>query len=232
MKTGIYKITSPSGKIYIGQSIDIEVRFKTYNKVNCKTQRRLYNSFIKYGVEKHFFEIIELCKSNDLNRKERYYQDLYNVIDRNKGLNCLLQETNEKEREFSKETKIRLSKSKTGKNNSFYGKKHSIESINKIKTAKSNLSLNARLNISNAQKGKKASETTKLKMSKARKGVPQSEIHILKKALSKSKVILNIKTGVFYKGVKEASVALNINISTLYGYLNGGNPNKTDLQYV
>jgi predicted GIY-YIG superfamily endonuclease len=27
-KTGIYKITSPSGKIYIGQSIDIEKRWE------------------------------------------------------------------------------------------------------------------------------------------------------------------------------------------------------------
>ena len=27
---GIYKITSPSGKVYIGQSIDIERRWKKY----------------------------------------------------------------------------------------------------------------------------------------------------------------------------------------------------------
>ncbi len=33
---GIYKITSPSGKVYIGQSVDIEKRFKTYLRCSCK----------------------------------------------------------------------------------------------------------------------------------------------------------------------------------------------------
>lgn len=38
---GIYKITSPSGKIYIGQSIDIKRRWLDYKtRVNC-TQRAL-----------------------------------------------------------------------------------------------------------------------------------------------------------------------------------------------
>ena len=33
---GIYKITNPSGKIYIGQSINIENRKKIYSKSICK----------------------------------------------------------------------------------------------------------------------------------------------------------------------------------------------------
>jgi len=31
---GIYKITSPTGKIYVGQSCNIERRFNTYNSKN------------------------------------------------------------------------------------------------------------------------------------------------------------------------------------------------------
>ena len=50
---GIYKITSPTNKIYIGQSINIEKRFLNYNSINCKKQIRLYNSFKKYGFDKH-----------------------------------------------------------------------------------------------------------------------------------------------------------------------------------
>ena len=39
---GIYKITSPSGKIYIGQSIDIQKRFKHYKQLhNCKNPEKL-----------------------------------------------------------------------------------------------------------------------------------------------------------------------------------------------
>ena len=30
MKTGIYKITNPNGKVYIGQSIDIDKRWNKY----------------------------------------------------------------------------------------------------------------------------------------------------------------------------------------------------------
>ena len=37
---GIYKITSPTKRIYIGQSINIEKRFKSYEKLNCKSSDR------------------------------------------------------------------------------------------------------------------------------------------------------------------------------------------------
>ena len=47
MKIGIYKITSPSNKIYIGKSNNINRRFKEYIKLRCKQQPKLYNSFKK-----------------------------------------------------------------------------------------------------------------------------------------------------------------------------------------
>jgi len=59
---GIYKITSPSGKVYIGQSIDIELRFKQYSNIlKSIGQRKLYYSFKKYGINSHKFEILETC---------------------------------------------------------------------------------------------------------------------------------------------------------------------------
>lgn len=61
---GIYKITSPSGRIYIGSSIDLAQRFNTYKLLKCKRQPKLYNSFIKYGVDVHTFEVVEFI-SND-----------------------------------------------------------------------------------------------------------------------------------------------------------------------
>lgn len=50
---GIYKITSPSGKIYIGQSRDLDKRLKSYKCGSSKTkgQPKLYNSFEKYGID-------------------------------------------------------------------------------------------------------------------------------------------------------------------------------------
>lgn len=59
MKTGIYKITNPKGRIYIGQSKNIDERIARYKKLQCcKHQLFLYRSFLKYGVDNHSFEII------------------------------------------------------------------------------------------------------------------------------------------------------------------------------
>lgn len=93
---GIYKITSPTNRVYIGQSVNIEKRWKDYNLLkNCKPQIKLYRSLIKYGIINHKFEIIEECSIEQLNERERYWQDYYNVLGL-MGLNCILQKTGDK----------------------------------------------------------------------------------------------------------------------------------------
>lgn len=91
---GIYKVTNPKGKIYIGQSLDIFKRFKTYKGLHCPNQIKLRNSLAKYGVASHTFDVLEECAAEELNRKERYWQDYYNVL--NNGLNCILTNTGSK----------------------------------------------------------------------------------------------------------------------------------------
>lgn len=101
---GIYKITSPSGRIYVGQSVDTVRRFKEYrNLEQIKSQSRLHGSFIKYGVSKHIFEVIEKCRVEELNERERYWQDYYNVL--GEGLNCKLTEAQDKSGKLSDNTK-------------------------------------------------------------------------------------------------------------------------------
>lgn len=85
MKSGIYKITSPTNKVYIGQSLNIEKRFKQYQKLNCKGQTKLYNSFLKHKIKNHTFEIIEYTQ--DLDNKEQLYKQQY--IDKIGWENCL-----------------------------------------------------------------------------------------------------------------------------------------------
>jgi group I intron endonuclease len=107
---GIYKITSPNNKVYIGQSINIEKRWNDYLKLRfCKGQPKLYYSFKKYGSKNHKFEIIEKCHFEELNIKERYWQDFYNVL--KEGLNCVLTCTNELPMKTSMETRIKKSNS-------------------------------------------------------------------------------------------------------------------------
>ena len=156
---GIYKIINPKGKIYIGQSINIKQRFDRYKNITKKDkQHKLYNSFLKYGVINHKFEIIEECKFEDLNIRERYWQDYYNVLE--EGLNCVLTNANELPKKMSEETKRRISEATKGLKDSEETRLKKSTS----KKGKPNLKLRkprkegSGENISNGRKGKKANK--------------------------------------------------------------------------
>lgn len=55
----IYKITSPSGRVYIGVSSDYKKRLKAYKSKNCKSQYGILHSLQKYGFSSHSVDIIE-----------------------------------------------------------------------------------------------------------------------------------------------------------------------------
>jgi group I intron endonuclease len=113
---GIYKIISPSNKIYIGQSTNIEERFNTYKYLpKIKSQTKLYNSIKKYGCDSHIFEIIEICDIDKLNERERYYQDFYDVLNPEIGLNCRLTNSTGKVGKLSEETKEKIRQHNLGK---------------------------------------------------------------------------------------------------------------------
>lgn len=70
---GIYKITNPKGKVYIGQSIDIISRWEKGHKYNVGSGSKLKNSLLKYGYDNHVFEIIEECNIDILTERESYW---------------------------------------------------------------------------------------------------------------------------------------------------------------
>jgi len=107
---GIYKITNPKSKIYIGQSTNVHERWLSYMRLNCKPQPKLYKSFKKYGCSSHIFEIIEECEFDLLNERERYWQDHYDVLNRKEGLNCILTKTEVKKPIVSDHTKNKIKK--------------------------------------------------------------------------------------------------------------------------
>ena len=110
---GIYKITSPSGRVYIGQSINIERRFRYYKSIACKEQIKIYNSLLKYGVDAHIFEVLELCETEELNNRERHYQDLYDSVAN--GLNLLYVKSEHFNGGHSEESKKKISDSLKGR---------------------------------------------------------------------------------------------------------------------
>lgn len=117
---GIYKITSPIGKVYIGQSTDIFRRFYQYKKlINCTEQHKLYNSFLKYGVDNHVFEILCTCSEKELNDMEIYYGDLFNATSE-KGLN--IRNCGGSNGRHNPETIKKLSELRKGYKHPLYGK--------------------------------------------------------------------------------------------------------------
>jgi group I intron endonuclease len=164
MSIGIYKITSPIGKVYIGQSVNIEKRWKTYywqfKTKRLKNQIKIYLSFKKYGYENHIFEIIEeMIDSTRLERlyKEEHYKILYNSV--KGGLNCKYKDSGV---EMTDEIKLKIGLGNKGKTTSDYNK------TNMSKFQKGNKNM----------LGKKHSEETKKKMSEKHKGKILTQEHI------------------------------------------------------
>lgn len=110
---GIYKIVSPTGKIYIGQSIDIERRRLHYKRGCYSTQRRIYNSITRHGFNRHTFTVVEECSLEDLNSRERYWQEYYEVLGQ-EGLNCKLTGIADRKGSHSEATKKKMSEAKIG----------------------------------------------------------------------------------------------------------------------
>ena len=135
---GIYSITSPSGKIYIGQSTDIDKRFIRYKNLDCKLQKKIYHSLLKYGFDSHKFEVIVSGDFNQqlLNELEIHYIRLYNSF--SNGLNLTAGGLGSRGRIVSEHTRKKISDSNKGKPSPNKGKSPSEETRRKISEKKKN----------------------------------------------------------------------------------------------
>lgn len=138
----IYKHTSPVGKSYIGQTINIEKRWKPMKYMECK---KFFYAIVCYGWNNFTHEILCECNSQKkADEAEVYYIKKYNSID--DGYNSIsggqanhsgtnnpfygkhhTEESkekirqNRKRREFTPEEKAKLKERMTGENNPMYG---------------------------------------------------------------------------------------------------------------
>ena len=67
---GIYKITNPEGKSYIGLSKNIQKRWKSHKNLQFKGNIKLRESLTKYGGDSHQFEVIEEIDIFNLGRSQ------------------------------------------------------------------------------------------------------------------------------------------------------------------
>lgn len=256
-KIGIYKIKSPSGKVYIGSSKDIEARWKAYKSLKCKSQVKLHRSFLKHGVDSHDFSVVIECEENELYQYERLYGEYYNCLGLN-GLNLLLPKYNDIKQSFSIEAIEKMKINHPSKKNENWlinvrarlanqakdqdiiekiraknkGSKRPETSIKNIKAWDSLTDIERESRVNN-MRGKKHSEEYKKAMSKRLKGVRLSEGHKLKLSQNSGtkKAVIDILSGVIYSSVISAAKAIEMNHTTLNSKLKGRRKNNTNLKY-
>lgn len=134
----IYKITSPTGRVYIGVTGDPKRRQRDYSKLKMNNQTALNRSVKKYGWDSHTFEIIDTFISDEhyaLGKEIFWIRSWMSNVGKfpeQRGLNMtdggrghlgkpMSEETKEKLRQanlgkkYSDETKKKLSEMRKGK---------------------------------------------------------------------------------------------------------------------
>lgn len=238
-KVGIYKITSPSGKVYIGQSRNIGKRVAAYKRGEYNKQPKLYNSMNKYGYANHSIEVICFAEICDLNKLEVYYISLHDSVI--KGLNSTT--GGDAKYSLSEESKQKIGRAHKGKKLSDThkenlrlintGKKYSPETKakNSLRLLGNSHSLgyihtqDTRQKMSLAKTGIIFSETSRKKISQKMKG-NKNGIN------SRRKEIIDTSSGIIYRSITEAAEQLGYKPKSLNNMLTGFRKNKTNLQYV
>ncbi len=129
----IYKLTSPKGKCYIGQTRkDPNKRWNNYKALCCRNQPKLFNALKKYGPENFVYEVIDHCDNQqNLDEKEKYYIQRLDAI--KNGYNQQLGGYSQK---FTPEIckKISATKKRRNKNriHNWTGKHHTKETKKKL----------------------------------------------------------------------------------------------------
>ena len=164
----VYKHTSPSEKVYIGITSQ-KPEYRWDNGNGYKQNIYFYNAIQKYGWENFKHEILftNLTKEGACT-KEKELITLYDSTDRNKGYNLSIGgELSALGTILSDETRRKMSESRIGDKNHFYGKHHS-EKTKKIisdKAKKRTRSDEAKRKTSETLKGHIVSEETRKKIS-------------------------------------------------------------------
>lgn len=164
----IYKLTSPSNKCYIGQTINLVERKRTlYNPNKYYSGHRLDNAIKKYGIENFQYEIIiQIVESSKeklrekLDELEKFYIEKYDSY--SNGYNMTLGGSGSNGCFQTEESKRKISEKAKGRKGSMLGRHLTEEQKNKI----SNFA-KTRTGEKNSFYGKTHSEEAKLKIGRA-----------------------------------------------------------------
>jgi group I intron endonuclease len=203
----IYKITSPSNKVYVGKTYDLRKRINAHK---CATKYGknilLHNSIRKYGWDAHSLEIIEEVEDVLMNEREVYWVERLKTYcyENKQGLNMTKGGEGQRSTWMHKtELRSYFSKKFSGSGNPFHGRSHSVETKKVIseKASLRNRSNGIRIPEWGAEKGRD---------------------------VVRKKVLCYDFDGKFiseYKSVTEASNELNLSASSICAHCKGGRTN-------
>ena len=194
----IYKITSPSGKIYIGQAQSMYKRFQDYRRP--RATKYLKRAILKYGLENMKVEILEKDIPIELlDEREQFYLDTLQPFGDNGYNICRVASTTRGRKRPPEELEgiSEYRKTRIGELNSFYGKTHTEEVKQKIRESR----LNKKQSDETIQKRLNNTEKT------SNKCVKQID-------LDTNEVIAE------FSSIKEASLISGANYSTISSVVN------------
>lgn len=227
MSIGIYKITSPKGKIYIGQSMNIEKRFIHYKNSGAPSQPKIDRSFKKYGFANHVCEIIEICDESLLNERECHYISLFDTFQTDHGMNCRSGGAFGRHSSYSNELNRQAH---LGKKDTDQTKEKKRLAMAKFKGIKRDPEIGRK--ISEAKKGVKFSDAQKKNMSISRRNSQAVKRQCKINAKNQGKTVIDTVSGETWASAKEAAAANGMNQYTLTPKLNGTFKNNTNLKYL
>ena len=135
---GVYRFISPTNKIYVGSTTtSFKERFKGHESDHKQLSKKniFYHSLRKHGYEQHRKEILWIADTPEKEKNIRLMESIYYLLYKHKGhvmLNSIVPNIDDIPLKHSEKTKKLLSQLKKGKNNSFYNKKHSKSSKQKM----------------------------------------------------------------------------------------------------
>lgn len=225
---------------YIGIGSDLK-----YNRANSIKDRNIFWRRIANKTQYRVEIMLDDLSWEEACEKEKEFIQIYGRGDLKNGTLCNLTDGGDGACGviFDEYRRKEISERYSGEKNPFYGKKHSTQTINKLKDVAKNRDpeiykkiadknrnrktpYDVRVKISNSTKGNKNhffgkhhTEETKRKISNKKIGIPQSDSRKMKHRLVSSKRIelFRYVDGVFYSflSMREAATTLNINRSTI-----------------
>ncbi len=168
----IYKLTSPSGKYYIGRSKEYDERMKQHgSRSKTGDEIVLYRAIRKYGWENFDKEIIAEVANNEAVELEEFFIKKYNAVKNGynmtyKGCGGDIWGGRRDTIEYKEYCELQK-ELQSGEKNAMYGKTHSEETIEKLRELSTG--------YKNGMFGKKHGQSTIIEMKK--KSVGRFSLH-------------------------------------------------------